>query len=142
MLQPVIRARLAALGLNLQTRLVEQATAVATAHDFDLLLWAQHTAPAGDPGFFLNGFFRTGAGNNYSNYNSPRVDALLDRFADAQSAETRAALSADIHRHLFEDAPVSFLMTPSWHLAFGPRIVGYEPWGSDYDIVRADLKTR
>ena len=70
-MQPVIRARLAALGLNPQTRVVEQASAVAAARDFDLLLWAQHTAPAGDPGFFLNAFFRTGAGNNYAGYSSP-----------------------------------------------------------------------
>jgi peptide/nickel transport system substrate-binding protein len=141
-LQPVVRARLAAIGLNLQTRVVDQATAVATARDFDLLLWAQHTAPAGDPGFFLNGFFRTGAGNNYAGYASQRVDALLDRFADSAAIEARTALSADVHRQLFEDAPVSFLMTPSWHLAFRPRIIGYEPWGSDYDIVRADLRTQ
>jgi peptide/nickel transport system substrate-binding protein len=141
-LQPVIRARLAALGLNPQTRVVEQATAVATARDFDLLLWAQHTAPAGDPGFFLNGFFRSGAGNNYAGYASKQTDALLDRFADAGPMEARAALSGEVHRQLFEDAPVSFLMTPSWHLAYGPRIVGYEPWGSDYDIVRADLRTK
>jgi peptide/nickel transport system substrate-binding protein len=103
---------------------------------------AQHTAPAGDPGFFLNGFFRSGAGNNYAGYSSAAVDQLLDRFADAETAEARASLSTDVHRHLFEDAPVSFLMTPAWHLAFGPRIAGYEPWGSDYDIVRADLRTR
>lgn len=141
-LQPAIRARLAALGLNPQTRIVEQAGAVATARDFDLLLWAQHTAPAGDPGFFLNAFFRTGAGNNYAGYSSARVDALLDKLATAEAMETRAAISADVHRLLFEDAPVSFLMTPAWHLAYGPRIVGYEPWGSDYDIVRADLRTK
>ncbi|MBM3650345.1 MAG: peptide-binding protein [Alphaproteobacteria bacterium] len=141
-LQPVIRARLAALGLNPQTRIVEQATAVATARDFDLLLWAQHTAPAGDPGFFLNAFFRTGAGNNYASYSSPRVDALLDRLAGVEAAEGRAALSGDIQRQLFEDVPVSFLITPAWHLAYGPRILRYEPWGSDYDIVRADLATK
>lgn len=141
-LQPVIRARLAALGFDVKTRLVEQATAVAAARDFDLLLWAQHTAPAGDPAFFLNAFFRSGAGNNYAGYSSPRVDALLDRFAKLASPAERAATAAEVHRHLFEDAPVSFLMTPVWHLASGTRLDGYEPWGSDYYIVRDDLRVR
>ena len=30
--------------------------------DWDLLMWAQNTLPAGDPAQFLNAFFRTGAG--------------------------------------------------------------------------------
>lgn len=141
-MQPVIRARLAALGLNPQTRVVEQAAAVANSRDFDLLLWAQHKAPAGDPGFFLNAFFRTGAGNNYSGYSSPAVDALLDRFATAEAAADRAAVAADVHRAIFQDAPVSFLVTPAWHIAYGPQLAGYEAWGSDYYIVRADLRPK
>ena len=54
---------------------------MSSSGDFDLLLWAVHTLPAGDPGFFLNGFFRTGAGNNYTGFSSPEVDRLLDRLA-------------------------------------------------------------
>jgi len=140
--QPVIRAQLASLGIGIQTRVVDNAGAVGAAGDFDLLLWAQHTAPAGDPGFFLNAFFRTGGGNNFAGFSSPAVDALLDRLAETGDLAARAALAGDIQQQVFAAAPVSFLMTPAWHVGLGPRLAEYDPWGSDYYIVRADLQPR
>jgi len=140
--QPVIRARLAALGIGIQTQLAEQASVPATSGAFDLLLWAQHTAPAGDPGWFLNAFFRTGAGNNVSGFASPAVDRLLDELATVGDMGERAALATEIQRRVQESAPVAFLLTPEWHVGLGPRLAGYEPWGSDYAIVRPDLSVR
>lgn len=140
--QPVLRAQLAALGIGIQTRVVDNAGAVGTAGDFDLLLWAQHTAPAGDPGFFLNAMFRTGGGNNYAGFSSAIIDAQLDRLAETGDLAARSALAAEIQRQVFAAAPVSFLMTPAWHVGLGPRLAQYEPWGSDYYVVRADLLPR
>ncbi len=138
-MQPVVRARLSSLGIGVQTRVVEQAGPVAAAGDFDLLLWAQHTLPAGDPGFFLNGFFRSGAGNNYAGFSSPEVDRLLDRLGGTGTGIERVAAAAEVQREIFRSAPVSFLLTPAWHVGLGPRMVGYQPWGADYNIIRADF---
>lgn len=140
--QPVIRAQLGELGIGIQTRVVDNAGAVGAAGDFDLLLWAQHTAPTGDPGFFLNAFFRSGGGNNFAGFSSPAVDALLDRLAETGDLAARAALAGEIQRQVFAAAPVSFLMTPGWHVGLGPRLAQYEPWGSDYHVIRADLQPR
>ena len=40
---------------------------------------------------------------------------------------------------LFDDAPVSFLVTPQWYVGLSKRLSGYEPWGSDYHVLRADI---
>lgn len=138
-MQPVIRARLAALGLDVQTRVVDQVSAVANSGDFDLLLWAQHTLPAGDPAFFLNAFFRTGAGNNSSGIASAEIDKLLDQLGRAESPTQRAAAAEAAQRAILEEVPVSYLLTPAWHIGLGPRLAGYEAWGSDYHVIRADL---
>jgi len=138
-LQPVVRARLSALGIGIQTRVVEQAGPVSSSGDFDLLLWAVHTLPAGDPGFFLNGFFRTGAGNNYTGFSSPEVDRLLDRLAGTAVGPERVAATADVQREIFRSAPVSYLLTPAWHVGLGPKMAGYRPWGADYHVIRADF---
>lgn len=140
--QPVLRAQLAALGIGVRTRVVENAGAVGAAGDFDLLLWAQHTAPAGDPGFFLNAMFRSGGGNNFAGFSSAGVDAQLDRLAAIGDLAGRAALAQDIQRAVIDAAPVSFLLTPAWHVGLGPRLGTYEPWGSDYAVIRADLGPR
>ena len=39
------------------------------------------------------------------------------------------------------EAPVSFLVTPEWHVGLSPALAGYEPWGSDYYVIRPDLVT-
>src|SRR5262249_18244145 len=89
-LQPVLRNQLMRLGLEVGTRVVENAQAVARGGNFDMMLWAQHTAPAGDPAFFPNFFLRSGAANNHARFASVALDQVLDRFAIASSAAERA----------------------------------------------------
>lgn len=139
-MQPVIRARLIALGLEIQTRVVDQVSPVASSADFDLLLWAQHTLPAGDPAFFLNAFFRTGAGNNISGIASAEVDKLLDQLGRAEGLPQRVAAAQSVQHAILEEMPVSYLLTPAWHVGLSSRLVGYEAWGSDYYIIRADFQ--
>lgn len=139
-LQPVLRDQLMRLGIEVETRVVENAQAAAREGNFDLLLWAQHTAPAGDPAFFLNVFLRSGAANNHSRFASPALDRVLDRFTTASSAADRAAIAAEAERIVLADAPVAYLLTPVWHVALSRRLAGYEPWGSDYYVLRPDLE--
>jgi peptide/nickel transport system substrate-binding protein len=136
---PVVRAQLAALGIEVETRIVENANEVAGSGDFDVFLWAQHTAPSGDPAFFLNSTFRTGAGLNFSGYADAAFDAILDGFAEETDPAKRAAIAAAAQAKLIEDAPVSFLVSPVWHVGVSKALSGYEPWGSDYHVLRADI---
>ena len=136
---PVIKAMLADVGVGVETRVSEAVTQVATSGDFDLLLWAQHSAPAGDPSFFLNMFLRSGAGNNHSGYSSPRYDALLDGFDKLADPAERTSLAMEAQEILFEDAPVAFLTTPEWHVGVSERLAHYKVWGSDYYVIRPDL---
>ncbi|BCP53868.1 peptide-binding protein [Kaistia sp. 32K] len=136
---PVVKAQLAALGIEVETRIVENSNEVAGSGDFDIFLWAQHTAPTGDPAFFLNSTFRTGAGLNFSGYADPAFDAILDGFANETDPAKRAAIAAAAQAKLFEDAPVTFLVSPVWHVGLSKALAGYEPWGSDYHVLRADI---
>jgi len=136
---PVVKAQLAPLGISVETKIVENANEVAASGDYDVFLWAQHTAPSGDPAFFLNSTFRTGAGLNFTGYASPDFDAILDGFAQESDPAKRAEIAARAQQKLFEDAPVSFLISPVWHVGLSEALSGYEPWGSDYHVLRADI---
>lgn len=138
-LQPVIKALYRDIGVEVRTRVAEAVTQVASAGDFDLLLWAQHSAPAGDPAFFLNMFLRTNAGNNHAGYRSSRYDAVLDALTATADPGKRAAFAREAQQILFDEVPVSFLLTPNWHIGLSARLAHYEPWGSDYYIIRPDL---
>lgn len=136
---PVVKAQLARIGITLDTQVVENISPVAAAGDFDIALWAQHTAPSGDPAFFLNSMLRSGASLNYAKYASVAFDAILDRFAKESNPDARIAIASDAQEYLFKDVPVSFLVSPVWYVGMSERLKNYEPWGSDYHVLRADI---
>ena len=137
--QPVIRAALANLGVSVTTQITESPSQVAGEGGFDLFLWAQHTAPAGDPGLFLSLFFETDAARNYSGWSNPDYDALIAELRAEGDPEARIELAWKAQKMIAEHAPVSFLVTPKWHVGVSKRVAGYEPWGSDYYVLRPDF---
>ena len=139
--QPVVRAALADLGIAVTTQVTESPSDAAGSGEFDLFLWAQHTAPAGDPGFFLSLFFETDAARNYSGWSSAAYDALVADLRIAVHPAERIALARQAQALIAEGAPVSFLVTPEWHVGLSGRLAGYEPWGSDYYVIRPDFGT-
>ena len=60
-------------------------------------------------------------------------------FATAAAEADRTAIALAAQEQLFEDAPVTFLVSPEWHVGLSERLAGYEPWGSDYYVIRADM---
>ena len=137
--QPVIRAALADLGIAVTTQVTESPSEMAGAGDFDLFLWAQHTAPAGDPGLFLSLFFETDAARNYAGWSDAAYDDVIVRLRAAAEPDERIALARQAQSLIAQGAPVSFLVTPEWHVGLSERLAGYEPWGSDYYVIRPDL---
>lgn len=137
--QPVVRAALAEIGISVTTQVTESPSDVAASGRFDLFLWAQHTAPAGDPGLFLSLFFQTGAARNYSGWSNAGYDALIEQLRASDDAQARISLALRAQEIIAAEAPVSFLMTPEWHVGLSPALAGYEPWGSDYYVIRPDL---
>jgi peptide/nickel transport system substrate-binding protein len=137
--QPVIRAALEAIGISVTTRVTATPTDVVRSGEYDLFLWAQHTAPAGDPSFFLSLFLGSEGDNNYSGWRNAAFDALIARLGEEGDTQTRADLAREAQAVIASEAPVAFLVTPEWHVGLSSRLAGYEPWGSDYYIIRPDL---
>ncbi|MEM1377716.1 MAG: ABC transporter substrate-binding protein [Pseudomonadota bacterium] len=137
--QPVIRAALAELGIAVTTQVTESPGDVAGSGEYDLFLWAQHTAPAGDPGLFLSLFFETDASRNYSGWSNASYDATIADLRAAADPAERIALARKAQELIAESAPVSFLVTPEWHVGLSGQLAGYEAWGSDYYVIRPDF---
>lgn len=138
-MQPVLRAQLSALGIGVETRLTEEPTTTAREGAFDLLLWAQHTAPAGDPAFFLRLFLSPDGANNFAGVDEPRLSKILERLGEVGEPAARVTLAKEAQAVISEIVPVVFLVTPAWHVGLSRRLAGYEPWGSDYYVIREDL---
>ncbi|MEM1363293.1 MAG: ABC transporter substrate-binding protein [Pseudomonadota bacterium] len=137
--QPVVRAALTDLGIAVSTQVTESPSDVAGSGEFDLFLWAQHTAPAGDPGLFLSLFFETDAARNYTGWSNADYDALISELRAEGDPQARIDLALKAQKMIASEAPVAFLVTPEWHVGLSPALAGYEPWGSDYYVIRPDL---
>ena len=151
---PLIKASYEALGIKATTRVNDDGNFVegspgpdgsTAASGFDMLLWAQHTLPAGDPKWFLDTFFRSGApaqGNwgqkNFANVNDAAIDTALDTITTATGDARTAAVNA-AHDAILDSYAVTFLSVPVWHVGLHSRMATYEPWGSDYYAIKETM---
>jgi peptide/nickel transport system substrate-binding protein len=147
LMQPSLKTDFQSLGIQVNDVNVDLWSAphntILSGKTYDLLMWAQHTLPNGDPQWFLNAFFRGNpmSGNNFAGINSSVIDGNLDTLAHAGHANNqRTNAVTAVHSSITSDAAVMNLVMPQWHVGMRGRMACYDPWGSDYYIIRADLR--
>ena len=138
-MMPVVKAALAKAGIAADTQVVENSGEAAAAGDFDLFLWAQHTAPNGDPAFFFNSMLKSDGPLNHARWKSAAFDRAIAGHTTPATLEQRAEIALDAQAIVFAETPVTFLVSPEWHVGVSKRLAGYEPWGSDYHVIRANM---
>jgi peptide/nickel transport system substrate-binding protein len=136
---PIIKAQLAAVGIEVTPRIVEAFLPIANSGDFDLLFRVTHTAPAGDPAFFANDGLRTTGSRNFGKYRSAELDAVLARMEDETSLDRRTASALELQRIVNRDLPLSPIAEVPFHVGLSQRLAKYAIWGTDYYVIRDDL---
>lgn len=134
----IMASQMQELGIKPYTEIVDNIDGKAKSGEFDLILYAQHTAPTGDPSFFLNQFFRSEQAKNFSRYNSAKVDELLKEMGSVDF-DKKISYAKDIQEIIFTDLPVLYLVDPQWHIALSDRLKNYKPYCGDYYIVNSEL---
>jgi peptide/nickel transport system substrate-binding protein len=66
------------------------------------------------------------------------MDGLVRQLAETNAPAARVEIARRIDALVATEAPVIPLITPEWYVGLSNRLAGYEPWGSDYSIVRSD----
>jgi peptide/nickel transport system substrate-binding protein len=156
---PLIKKQFEAVGVTVTTRVNDDGNffegTLCTRDDksscsqagFDLLLWAQHTLPAGDPNWFLQTFFKSTSGpdvsgtwkaQNFAQHNSANIDKALDTLKSAEGA-ARTEAAKTVHTIIINEVPATFLTSPTWHIGVHGRMGSYEPWGSDYYVIKSNM---
>ena len=102
-------------------------------------MYAQHTAPTGNPAYFLNQFFRTDGSKNMMSYSSKEVDELLDKMGTIPYGDEVIKISKEIQAIIYKDLPVLYLVDPEWNVALSERLKDYKPYNGDYYIVNSEL---
>jgi oligopeptide transport system substrate-binding protein len=79
-----------------------------------------------DPETFL-GTLRKASGNNYSNYNSPKFEELMDKAAAAGgNPEERMKLLGEAERQVVDDVAIIPLLYYNFHNIVSPKLVGFD----------------
>jgi oligopeptide transport system substrate-binding protein len=73
---------------------------------------------------------------NYSNYDNPRYDALLDRADQTSDVQARAKILAEAEQLMLDDAPVVPIIHQNTRSIVGPHVVGYIPNPVDINRTR------
>jgi len=116
--------------LGIEVTLLNTDTKTHYAHleqkgDFDVAR-AGWIADYQDPETFL-GISRKASGNNYSNYNSPKFEELMDKAAAAGgNPEERFKLLSEAEQVLVDDVGQIPLLYYSFHNIVSPKLTGFE----------------
>lgn len=130
------------IGISCETEIVENIDGTLGEGKFDIALYAQHSAPTGNPTYFLNQFFRTDGSKNHMGYTSTQVDQLLDEMGYLPLGQEMDTKAKEVQNIIFEDLPVLYLLDPEWHIGVSDRLIDYKPYGGDYYIVNNQLMTK
>jgi peptide/nickel transport system substrate-binding protein len=99
-------------------------------HDFNLALFSWLLLPDPDQRLYWRSTENTeGIGLNFTSYNNPELDALLDKAVAIPGCQpqARAEIYAEVQEILAQERPVDFLLAPNQHILVATRLRGLQP---------------
>lgn len=138
-LMQLAASELTEAGIESKTDVVDDINVSLEGGDYDLVFYAQHTAPSGEPSAFLNMALANGGSRNYAGYSNDEINKLLAQMGETEPGEARDQLSKDIQKIVNDELPMIYMVDPQWHVALSDRVSGYEPYCGDYYCVNAEL---
>ncbi len=121
----VIQSMAGEAGIRVNVEIVEFGSLLSQMdthrYDASLVSWSGRPDPDGN----VYNIFNTGGGFNYSAYNNPRLDALLDAARILTAPDLRRRAYADALTIMNEDLPYIFIYWPKEYKAMTPKLQGF-----------------
>ncbi|AEG13756.1 ABC-type transporter, periplasmic subunit [Desulfofundulus kuznetsovii DSM 6115] len=136
-----IQAELKEIGVKINIINVEN-IGEALKKDFDATIYSLNTAPYGDPQYFLETVFKTGAASNFGKYSNPRLDLLTDKLKTTFNVQERNTIAKEAQQIVLNDAAFAFLVYPKSLLAMSNKVEGIELSPSEFYMLNPDVTVR
>ena len=124
----VLQSMLQAINIKVNIETVEWGTFLdrMTARNYDMLRVGWTTTPEPDS-LLYNVFHSTSEQFNFTAYNNPEVDRLLDEGRRETDMEQRAEIYRQIQQIVVEEAPMVFLYHERRIVAYDDGVTGFRP---------------
>ena len=97
-------------GIDVEITLAENVSDTRNAGDFELVFANWQTLSTGDPQWFLDQVFKTGATDNYSGYSNAELDALIEQLTTTFDADERMDIARQASQIIIDEAFGCFLV--------------------------------
>lgn len=136
----VLQSQLEEIGIKVAVEVVENIDESMSSGNFDAVIYSMNTAVTGDPQYFLNIFFQTGADSNYGKYSSPALDKVIEELGNTFETPKRYELAQKAQQIILDDAAFVFLVYPKSNLVAKSNISGLSLHPSDFYFINPQMK--
>ncbi|ATW27603.1 ABC transporter substrate-binding protein [Candidatus Formimonas warabiya] len=136
----VLQSQLAQIGIKVSVEVVENIDESMSSGNFDAVIYSMNTAVTGDPQYFLNIFFKTGADSNYGKYSNPALDKVIEELGRTFETEKRYQLAQEAQQIILDDAAFVFLIYPKSNLVAKSNISGLSLHPSDFYFLNTQIE--
>ena len=109
-LAEMVQNQVKACGIDLQISMSENVSDAEAAGDFQLVFGNWQTLSTGDPQWFLDQVFKTGATDNYGGYSNADLDEQIDQLSNTFDVDGRMALAEKASQIIIDEAFGSYLI--------------------------------
>ncbi|MGL4791459.1 MAG: ABC transporter substrate-binding protein, partial [Anaerotignaceae bacterium] len=139
LLMQIAVSQLEELGIQFETEIVDSIGNACAEGNFDLAFYAQHTAPTGEPTYYLRMAFFEGSSSNYARYSNAKFENIVNQMGTMPLGEERDTLAKEAQTILYNDLPVFYVIDPQWHIGVSERLKDYTPYCGDYYTINSKL---
>ncbi|MBR1559338.1 MAG: ABC transporter substrate-binding protein [Clostridia bacterium] len=127
-------------GIDLQLNLVDSIMEMTQGQvGFDIVVTNWQVLSTGDPQWFLESQYRTGAANNGGHYSNPELDAIADKLAQTTDVDERVAVTIEAEKILLDDVASIYLVGETNFVLSSSKVGNVTPYPIDYYFLDAGI---
>ena len=122
-------------GINIELQMTDSLETVEEKKDFDLICTNWQVLSTGDPQWFLETLYKTGAQNNCISYSNEKLDGIINQLSTAFDLAQRQKLTIEAEKILLEDTASIYLVGENNFVVANTKVQNIVPYPIDYYFI-------
>ena len=134
-----LKSQLKEVGIELNVSVYESIIEQSQSGDFDICLYSFTMLPTGDPEYFIDIAFKTGASSNYGHYSNEEVDKLANKLSTEFDTTKRNELATQICQIVMDDAGFAVIGHANYTYVMNKKVTNLEAHPSEYYLLDVNV---